>query len=156
MYNISYWSFEGYMFGGLLFKIDLCNLFLIMNRQDVANHVDDNTPNVRGKNIGEIVTLLEVTSCVVSKCLSGISFQRNDLKCQFVIKSWQIHTSKYRHHTNWKQQVWKVTARGDYWKTERWKSELRSSHKSKVKTKGFCKGCFFYEKREIIYLCKHF
>ena len=63
------------MFGGLLFKIDLCNLFLIMNRQDVANHVDDNTPNVRGKNIGEIVTLLEVTSCVVSKCLNGIHFQ---------------------------------------------------------------------------------
>ena len=77
-------------------------------------------------------------------------------ECQFVIKSWQIHTSKYRHHTNWKQQVWKVTARSDWWKTEHWKSELRNFDKSKSKTKGFCKGCISLEKREIIYLCKHF
>ena len=38
--------------GSILFKIDFGNLSLIMNGQDIANHVDDNTPNVRVKNIG--------------------------------------------------------------------------------------------------------
>ena len=54
---------QGNIFGGLLFNIDLCDSFLIMTSQDVANHADDNTTNVCRKNIGEIITLLEELLC---------------------------------------------------------------------------------------------
>ena len=35
---------QGSILGPLLFNIDLCDLFLIMNHEDIANHADDNTP----------------------------------------------------------------------------------------------------------------
>ena len=86
-----------------------------MNRQDIANHADDNTPNVRGKNIGEIVTLLEVTSCVFSKCLSGISFQRNDCKFHVLLspgKLIQVNTGTIQIENNRCEKLLRVVIDG--------------------------------------------
>ena len=53
--------------GPLLFNIDLCDLFLIMNHVDIANYADDNASYVSGKNIDEVVRVLEESLCVVFK-----------------------------------------------------------------------------------------
>ena len=53
--------------GPLLFNIDLCDLFLIMNHVDIANYADDNAPYVSGKNIDEVVRFLEESLCVIFK-----------------------------------------------------------------------------------------
>ena len=34
---------QGSILGPLLFNMDLCDLFLIMNHEDIANYADDNT-----------------------------------------------------------------------------------------------------------------
>ena len=50
--------------GPLLFNADLCDLFIIMNRYDIANYADDNTPYVSGRNIEEVVASLETADLV--------------------------------------------------------------------------------------------
>ena len=41
--------------GPLLFNIDLCDLFLIMNHVDIANYADDNAPYVSGKILTKLL-----------------------------------------------------------------------------------------------------
>ena len=53
--NILYGVSQGSVLRPLLFNIDLCDLFSIMNHEDIDNYTDDNTPYVSGKNIGEVV-----------------------------------------------------------------------------------------------------
>ena len=60
--NILYGVPQGSILGPLLFNIDLCDLFLTMNNEDIANYADDNTPYVSGKNIDEVVRFLEESS----------------------------------------------------------------------------------------------
>ena len=59
--------------GPLLFSIDLCDLFVIMYQHDIANYADDNTPYVSGKNIDEVVKLLEKASRLILTGLVAIS-----------------------------------------------------------------------------------
>ena len=42
---------QGSILGPLLFNIDLCDLFVIINQHGVVNYADDNTPYISGKNI---------------------------------------------------------------------------------------------------------
>ena len=44
--NILYGVSQGSILGPSLFNIDLCDLFFIMNHEDIANYADDNTPYV--------------------------------------------------------------------------------------------------------------
>ena len=53
--SILYGVPQGSLLGPLIFNIDLCDLFLVMNHEDIANYADDNTPYVSGKNIDEVL-----------------------------------------------------------------------------------------------------
>ena len=73
--NILYEVPQGSIFGPLLFNIDLCDLFFIMNHEDIASYANDNTPYVSGKNIDEVVRFLEDSSRVIFKWFSDNQFQ---------------------------------------------------------------------------------
>ena len=53
---------QGSILGPLLFNVDLCDLFIMTSRYDIANYADDNTPYVSGRNIKEVVASLEEVS----------------------------------------------------------------------------------------------
>ena len=53
--------------GLILGNIDLCDIFFIMNHEDIANYADDNTRYVSRKNIDEVVRFLEESSPVIFK-----------------------------------------------------------------------------------------
>ena len=47
--NILYGVSQGSILGPSLFNIDLCDLYFIMNHEDIANYADDNTRYISGK-----------------------------------------------------------------------------------------------------------
>ena len=47
------------MLGRLFFNIHSCNLFLIIEKFDIANFADDSTPHVTGDNISSVVNILD-------------------------------------------------------------------------------------------------
>ena len=85
--NILYGVPQESIFASLLFNIDLCDLFLIMNHEDIANYADDNTPYVSGKNIDEVVRFLEESSRVIFKWFSDNQFQANASKCHVLLST---------------------------------------------------------------------
>ena len=74
--NILYGVSQGSILGPLLFNIYLCDLFFLMNYEDIANYADDNTPYVSGKNIHGVVSFLEESSRVIFNGLVTISFKK--------------------------------------------------------------------------------
>ena len=85
--NILYGVPQRSILGPLLFNIDLCDLFFIMNPEDFANYADDNTPYVSGKNIDEVVRFLEESSRVIFKWFSDNQFQANACKCHLLLST---------------------------------------------------------------------
>ena len=73
--------------GPLLFNIDLCDLFLIMNHVDISNYADDNAPYVSGKNIDEVVRFLEESLLVIFKWFSDNQFQANTSTCHMLLST---------------------------------------------------------------------
>ena len=58
-----------------------------MNHEDIANHADDNTPYVSGKNIGEVVIFLKESSRVILKWSTDNQFQANASKCHVLLST---------------------------------------------------------------------
>ena len=78
----------------MLFSIDLCDLFVIMDQHDKANYADDNTPYVSGKNIEEVVKSLEEVSRLILKRFSDNQFQGNTSKCHLLLSTdLQVHVN---------------------------------------------------------------
>ena len=53
---------QGSIFGPLLFNIDICDLFFIIEDCDIANYADNNTPCLSRKNVEEVLNGLENVS----------------------------------------------------------------------------------------------
>ena len=53
---------QGFVLGPLLFNIFIFDLFLIMNKVDLASYADDNTPYVIGKSVKEAINSLKEES----------------------------------------------------------------------------------------------
>ena len=85
---------QGSILGLLLFNIDLCDLFVIMDQHDIANYADDNTPYVSGKNIDEVVKSLEEASRLIFKWFNDNQFQGNTSKCHLLLSTdQQVHVN---------------------------------------------------------------
>ena len=50
---------QGSIIGPFFFNIHSCALFFIIEKFDIVNFADDNTPYVTGDNISSVVKLLE-------------------------------------------------------------------------------------------------
>ena len=50
---------QGLILGPLLFNIDLCDLFALMDQDDIGNYADDNKSYVSGKTIYEVLKSLK-------------------------------------------------------------------------------------------------
>ena len=58
---------QGSILGPLFFNVHLYDLFFIIEKFDLANFADDNTPYVTGDNISHVVKLLEEAACAISQ-----------------------------------------------------------------------------------------
>ena len=85
--DILYGVPQGSILGSLLFNVDLCDLFFIMNHEDIVNYADENMPYVSGKNIDEVVRFLEDSSRVIFKWFSDNQFQANARKCHVLLST---------------------------------------------------------------------
>ena len=85
--NILYGVPQGSILGPLFFNIDLCDLFFIMNHENIANYADGNTPLVSGKNTDEVVRFLEESSRVIFKWFGDNKFQANTSKCHVILST---------------------------------------------------------------------
>ena len=85
--NILYGVPQGSILGPLLFNIDLCDSFFVMNHEDIANYADDNMPYVSGKNIDEVVKFSEKYSRIIFKWFSDNQFQANTSKCHVLLST---------------------------------------------------------------------
>ena len=56
---------QGSILGSLFFNIDFCDLFFIIEKFDIANFTDGNTPYITGDNISSVVKLLEEVACYI-------------------------------------------------------------------------------------------
>ena len=58
-----------------------------MDREDIANYVDDNKPYVSGKSTDENVRFLKVSLRVIFKWFSDNQFQANGSKCPVLLST---------------------------------------------------------------------
>ena len=85
--NIIHGASQGSILGSFLFNIDLCDLFFLMNHENIANYADDYTPNFSGKDIDEVVRVLEESSRIIFKWFSDNQFQANASKCHVLLST---------------------------------------------------------------------
>ena len=60
---------QGSILGPLFFNIHLCDFFFIIEKFDIANFANDNTPYVTRDNISLVVKLLEEVACAIFQWL---------------------------------------------------------------------------------------
>ena len=78
----------------LLFRIDLSDSFVIMGKHSITDYPDDNRTYVSGKNIDEIIKLLEESLDLIFRKFSDNHFQRNESKFYvLLIADQQVHVN---------------------------------------------------------------
>ena len=111
--NSGYSSWDEIIFGflqgsilrPLLFKIFLCNLFLIMENIDIASYADDTTLYTTGNSIEEVIQILEEAAKMLFQWFSENQIKANPDNCHFlcssnrevslIIKNQKIKISKF-------------------------------------------------------------
>ena len=78
---------QGSILGPLLFNIDICDLFFIIEDCDIANYADDNTPYLSGKNVEEVLNGLENVSSNLFQWFTENKLKGNASKCHLLISS---------------------------------------------------------------------
>ena len=69
--------------------------FSIIEKLDIANFVDDNTPYVTGDNISSVVKLLEEVSCAIFQWFKDNEMKANTDKCFLALIVNNISRNKY-------------------------------------------------------------
>ena len=72
---------QGSVLGPLLFNIDICDLFFIIEDCDIANYADNNTPYFSQKNIEEVLNGLENVSSKLFQWFTVNELKENVSKC---------------------------------------------------------------------------
>ena len=71
----------------LFFNIHLCDLFFIIEKFNIANFADDNTPYVTGDNISSVVKLLEEAACDIFQWFKDNEMKANAAKCHVLLNT---------------------------------------------------------------------
>ena len=82
-----YSCWQTIILGPLLFNIDLCDMFFILDEYDIANYADDSTPYVSGRNIEEVIASLEEVSKCIFQWFRDNQFQGNASKCHVLLST---------------------------------------------------------------------
>ena len=78
---------QGSILGPLFFNIHLCDLFFIIEKFDIANFADGNTPYVTGGNISSVVKLLEEVACAIFQWFKDNEMKANADKCHILLST---------------------------------------------------------------------
>ena len=84
----------GFYIRPLFFNIYLCDLFFIIEKFDIANFADDNTPYVTGDNISSVVKLLEEVACAIFQWFKDNEMKANADKCHVLLSTSNELTTK--------------------------------------------------------------
>ena len=78
---------QGSILGSLLFNIFLADLFFILNKIDMANYADDNTPCASSNDVNGLVKSLEETSKDLFKWFDDNLMKSNPDKCHLLVST---------------------------------------------------------------------
>ena len=78
---------QGSILGQLFFNIPLCDLFFIIDKFDIANFADNNTPYVTGHNISSVVKLLEEAACAIFQWFKDTGMKANADRCRVLLST---------------------------------------------------------------------
>ena len=78
---------QGSILGPLLFNIDLCDMFFILDEYDIANYANDSTSYVSDRNTEEVIASLEEVSKCIFQWFRDREFQGNASKCHVLLST---------------------------------------------------------------------
>ena len=78
---------EGSILGPLLFNIFLADLFFIVNKIDIANYADDNTPYTSSNDVNGLIKSLEEASKELFKWFDDNLMKSNPDKCHLLVST---------------------------------------------------------------------
>ena len=76
---------QGSILGPLLFNLFINDIFFFIDKSYIANYADDNTQYATGKNLDELLRLLEKETNVVLNWFKLNEMKSNDDKCHLII-----------------------------------------------------------------------
>ena len=78
---------QGSILGPLLFNIFLADLFFIVNKIDIANYADDNTPYTSSNDVNGLIKSLEEASKELFKWFDDNLMKSNPDKCHLLVST---------------------------------------------------------------------
>ena len=84
---------QGAILGPLLFNIYLNDIFFFVDKSDITNYADDNTPYATESNIDELLITLKNDTDTLLKWFDDNYFKANDDKCHLLVTNHSDETS---------------------------------------------------------------